>query len=209
MIKFMEEGLGSMLFDEIYKKANKVYGWMSKEDSNVLSRYASKVKNGLIVELGCFQGRSSTVISLSSPTSKVVSVDPLQPEYVYSSGSKKLTKRNSNRFTGNEVREFLTKNMKDIKNWEFYQESSLEVGKGWELPIDMLFIDSRHDYEYVKAESLIWLPYVKSGSYVLYHDYYDDSPDTRGVKKAVDELVDYFSEMKRDPYSYIKICKKK
>ena len=198
-----------MKFEEIYKQANEVYGWMSEADSRVLNRYASKVKNGLIVELGCFQGRSSTVISLSSPTSKVVSVDPLQPEYNYSGGSKMSTEKTGNNFTGEQVKSFLHRNMKNIKNWEHRQESSVEVGKGWDLPIDMLFVDSRHDYKYVKEESKIWVPHVKSGSFVLYHDYYDNDPTVSGVKPAVDEMSDYFSEMTRDPNSYIRICKKK
>ena len=197
-----------MNFEDIYKRADEIYGWMSEEDSRVLNRYASKVKNGLIVELGCFQGRSSTVISLSSPTSKVVSVDPLQEEYYYNGGSKHPERTEDFHFTGDQVRNGLRHNMKNIKNWEHRQESSLEAGRGWELPIDLLFVDSLHHYEYVKEESEIWLPYVKSGSYVLYHDYYDTTFKS-GVKKAVDELDDFFTEMTRDPYSYIRICKKK
>lgn len=55
--------------------------------------------------------------------------------------------------------------------------------------LDFVFIDAKHDEEPVRADMDAWYPKVRSGGYVLGHDYL--SPFHPGVKKAVD---DYFKD---------------
>ena len=55
--------------------------------------------------------------------------------------------------------------------------------------IDFLFIDGAHDRASVEADMDGWLPKVKPGGIVAFHDYNSlpqDKPHTRGVKEAVD-----------------------
>lgn len=51
------------------------------------------------------------------------------------------------------------------------------VAQLWEKPISLLFIDGDHSYEGVQKDHTAWVPKVKKGGTVLYHDY--DHPDTK------------------------------
>jgi hypothetical protein len=70
-------------------------------------------------------------------------------------------------------------------NFTFTRESSLE--KEWDTPIDVLNIDSDHTYETTLEEIKRWVPFVKPGGLVFFHDY--DHPRCPGVRQAIDELV--------------------
>jgi len=66
------------------------------------------------------------------------------------------------------------------ERWNFVQESDVEFGgKGFEAwcaerdkeaQIDVLFIDTSHEYEHTKQELEIWCPYVVSGGIIILHD---------------------------------------
>jgi predicted O-methyltransferase YrrM len=53
---------------------------------------------------------------------------------------------------------------------------------------DFAFIDADHSYEGCKADIESWLPKVKKGGWMFFHDY--GSKNHPGVKKAVDEMFD-------------------
>jgi predicted O-methyltransferase YrrM len=64
------------------------------------------------------------------------------------------------------------------------------VGKKWNVPYDLIFIDGDHRYEYVKKDIELWLPMAKPGAYILFHDYAKKRRKPKaGVKQAVDELL--------------------
>jgi len=52
----------------------------------------------------------------------------------------------------------------------------------WTIPIDLLFLDPHHDYESIKQNALNWIPKVKKGGIVIYHDY-----DHEETKQWIDE----------------------
>ena len=52
------------------------------------------------------------------------------------------------------------------------------------LPVDFLFIDGNHSYEYVKDDFNNWSKYCKKGAYIIFHDYSRHWP---GVVKFIDE----------------------
>ena len=53
------------------------------------------------------------------------------------------------------------------------------------LTFDLVFIDAMHLYEDVKADATRWMPFVRNGGTIAFHDYgHDNFP---GVKHAVDE----------------------
>jgi hypothetical protein len=58
--------------------------------------------------------------------------------------------------------------------------------KEWHKEIDVLNIDSDHTYETTKAEMLKWIPWVKTGGLVFFHDY--EHPRCPGIKQAIEEL---------------------
>src|SRR5208282_3373796 len=47
---------------------------------------------------------------------------------------------------------------------------SAEVAAGWSRPVDLLFIDGDHSYEGCSADLTSWLPYVRCGGWLAFHD---------------------------------------
>lgn len=67
------------------------------------------------------------------------------------------------------------------------QGDSAETGRNWKTKVDMVFVDAGHAYEECKADIEAWLPHVKPGGIMAFHDY--TSPNWPGVVRAVDELM--------------------
>ena len=72
------------------------------------------------------------------------------------------------------------------QNIHFFKGTSEDFIRGWHTKIDVLFIDGSHEYDYVKRDIAALVPFVRSGGWVLFHDYHDQST---GVKPAVDEWL--------------------
>jgi hypothetical protein len=66
---------------------------------------------------------------------------------------------------------------------------SIEASKQYEdESLDFVFIDASHEYEFVKADILTWLPKVKKGGWIGGHDFTPNDPPTNGVDTAVKEI---------------------
>lgn len=63
---------------------------------------------------------------------------------------------------------------------------SLAAAKRRKRPIDLLFIDARHDYQYVKADFTAWEKFVPVGGRIAFHDYGSRFP---GVDRVVREVI--------------------
>ena len=70
-------------------------------------------------------------------------------------------------------------------DFELIKGDSIEIAKTWKRPIDLLFIDGNHTYEGVRDDIASWLPFVRDGGVVIFHDY----GSWAGVTEAVDEAV--------------------
>lgn len=65
--------------------------------------------------------------------------------------------------------------------------SSVEAGHNWTEKLDYCFIDGDHSYKGCKSDIEAWLPHMKKGGIIAFHDYERDVwPD---VKIAVDEAM--------------------
>ncbi len=175
-----------MEFKDIFEDIDRIEGWMGKEDCEALYKAVRNVK-GLIVEIGTYAGRSTKLIALSSPESKVISIDIKEHEDV-------------------------RKNLKGTKILYIVSPSD-ELGKSWGKEIDLIHIDGDHRYEAVKKDIERWVPHLKKGSWVYLHDYvvlgdpiriaaranvadkkmYYDSQ--YGVVRAINELKDKYFDM--------------
>jgi len=80
---------------------------------------------------------------------------------------------------------------------ELIRESSVEASKRIQnASLDFVFIDGDHIYESVKADIFAWAPKVKSGGFIVGHDYNTKNEDyIPNVCRAVDEIFDS-SELK-------------
>lgn len=138
------------------------------EEQNILTEYASSVKTGgVIVEVGT--GEGGTAIELyNSSTSSVCTIDPYSPSD--------------------------TELNLDINGISYIRKSSEEAAKLWSgMPIDLLFIDGRHDFESLTIDILSWTPKLASDGIVIFDDY---EPVERGgianlaVKLCLDALLE-------------------
>jgi predicted O-methyltransferase YrrM len=62
---------------------------------------------------------------------------------------------------------------------------SIDIGKSFSGEIDLLFIDGDHSYDGCRGDVETWLPKVKRGGTVLFHDY----GWAEGVRKVVFDLT--------------------
>lgn len=160
-----------------------IEGWLPKPDAAFLFKAARDLeyKEGVIVEIGAYKGRSTVCICLATK-SYVYSVDPWVDTVAPDGTLHKLN-----------VADYLA-NLSKIKATSRVTPLVMtsELGrKHWDRevhkPIKLLFIDGNHDYEFVKQDYELWSPLVVPGGYIIFHDYSAEWP---GVKKFVDELAD-------------------
>lgn len=97
--------------------------------------------------------------------------------------------------------------------WTFTVMDDLEAAKQWKGgPIDFLFIDTDHKYEQTMKELDVWVPLVRSGGYITFHDVISRKDE---VQKAIDEYVqvhqdtiDSYEVVVRDSYGLGLMIKK-
>ena len=131
---------------------------------------------GLIIEIGCYRGRSTIALGLGSKfggREKIHVIDPLEDL---------------------EVRETFLKNIKlsylsdyIIPNFRKSEDAVAEFNSR----IRLLFIDGSHKYEDVKKDILLWKDNLIEGGIIAMHDYLPENhafhlPD---VNKAVEEDI--------------------
>lgn len=73
---------------------------------------------------------------------------------------------------------------------------SKDVGRHWRWPVDMLYIDGDHSYTACRVDVDVWLPWLKSGGLVAFHDY--GTEHTPGVRKVVHETMHNFQYLGKD-----------
>lgn len=126
----------------------------------------------------------------------------------------------------------LSVDMNDCKNasswpeWNFVQSDDVAFAgqfgdycskKNWQPQIDLLFIDTSHEYEHTKAEIQAWLPFVSEQGLVVFHDTNlkeiykrrDGSwglgwDNQRGVIRAIEE---YFGKKFDESKNFVEVTK--
>ena len=71
--------------------------------------------------------------------------------------------------------------------WTFTQQDDLEFVKKWNKPIDLLFIDTSHQYEHTKEELLQYSRFVVKGGRIFLHD--SSSERYPGVARAISNFL--------------------
>ena len=148
-----------------------IEGWMSLVELLFLYQQAKKMTS--VVEIGCWQGRSTHALA-SACQGTVYALDHWQG----SEGdmSKELIK-------AEDIYPIFLENTKSLSNIKVIKADANESVKQFEdASIDMVFIDGGHLYADVAKDIKAWLP--KTKKLICGHDY---SPEFPGVIGAVDE----------------------
>lgn len=127
-----------------------------------------------IVEIGSYCGASSIV--LAEVAGHLTCVDP----FIGKHGKDKRGIFTFHVFEKNVLNKY-----RNVTLFQMTSKFARESFAGGE--IDFLFIDGDHSYEAVKLDCELWLPLLKSGGYVAFHDYWNVHKP--GVKQAVDEMI--------------------
>ncbi len=163
-------------------KKTPVDGWFSEEEGLFYRSLCKKIKGGRIVEIGVWQGLSSSYISkiceINGNEVYLVdhwagSTDKYHEAYLHD--IKFLSKKH----IMDQVREI-------CPSANLVEAQSSEAVKSFpDQSVDLVFIDASHNYEAVYSDVLMWAKKVKLGGCICGHDY--DS-EHEGVVKAVDSF---------------------
>lgn len=168
----------SVLPDAAYN----IYGFLSPAEMELLYRLAADApKNGCILEIGSFQGKSTVCLGLGAKEAgaAVWAVDPHEDHQV-----------NETTHYGMENHAALLKNLvefgvADVVRVIALESMGLHAVWGIGKPIHLLWIDGCHDYHSV-CDDLIWSVDVLTTGKIVLHDASGHFPD---VNRALDEFL--------------------
>lgn len=197
-----------MSIEVIRKIFESVPGMISKEEGLFLYNLASKCTKGAIVEIGSSAGRSTICLAKGSKSGgnmTVYAVDPHNgggstPDPTWWSADDGTPDPKYYINQGNSLQQFkraLFENRVDDIVVPMVDYSELIYKKGWTRPIELLFIDGEHRYNYVKMDVEMWEKHLVSGGIILMHD-----ASGHGVRRVINELIvpnPRFTDIKESP----------
>jgi len=159
-------------FETVFGQAREIGGWLTEAQARTLWEEARRVPaDGLVVEIGSHQGRSTVVLAAASPA-RVVAIDPFVGGAMFGG----LATREL--FQANLERAGLTGQV------ELRQAKSTQLRPSWTEPIDFLYIDGKHDY-WTLSDDLRWSEFLPDGARICIHDAYSSIGVTLGLLRHV------------------------
>ena len=172
----------------VFERMRAIEGWLEDAEADLLlaavTRAIATVRNGSIVEIGSYCGRSTVVLGAAVMASedpagtRIYAIDPHDGIVgALDRGVQRLAPTRD-RFLQNITNAGLARIVEPITQRSFEVE--------WDQPISFLFVDGLHDYNSVARDFHHFESWIAPGGLVAFHDYADYYP---GVKTFVDELL--------------------
>lgn len=159
-------------FEEVWADVEPITGWLTKLEGKRLWETVNETHaSGLVVEIGAFCGKSTTLLAHSGR--QVITIDPLQ--LGNSIGKKVITVENIDAISDICVR---------FPNVTWRRELSTDA-KIVER-IDMLYIDGLHKHPQPINDFLHFYPNLYGGAFVAWHDYLQEFGVTKSVHEAIE-----------------------
>lgn len=143
-----------------------------------------------ILEIGSYKGRSTRAMADNlMPKGSIVCIDPWDFRPADWMDPVTRTKAELQPLTPSQSIKVFADNL-----WPHYANGKVFAVCGTSAAVrtasnfDLIFIDARHDYEFVRHDIQKWRPKVNPGGILSGHDYSPDSHYWPGVKQAVDEV---------------------
>jgi predicted O-methyltransferase YrrM len=158
-------------FESAWAVAELIPGWLTREQASMLWHAACRLAPGAhIVEIGSHQGRSTVVLGRAAQTvgARVTAIDPFVKGRL---------------FGGSPTRDLFVANLALASvdgAVTLLAEYSTRARRHWSEPIDLLYIDGKHDY-WTVSDDLRWSEFMTPGGEVLVHDCYSSVGVTAGV----------------------------
>lgn len=142
----------------LWEMVDAVPGWLTRAQGDVLRRAVRDAgASPVVVEIGSHHGRSTVVLATARPDAAVTAVDPF------------VTAR---LFAGPSVRASLEATLARFGVTDRVVVRALTSRRArasWSTPVDVLYIDGKHDY-WTVSDDLHWVDHVRPGAPVLVHD---------------------------------------
>jgi polysaccharide pyruvyl transferase WcaK-like protein len=176
-VKRVYDTLIQLPLRQVLKTIDRPDGWFADDQGTFYLRAVQRHPGGVIVELGTHLGRSLSYVldCCREMNMKLYAVDLW---FDYHNGRPGDTDR-WERFNRN------LEKLGGIGYVNVLRMDSVEAAKNFQdETVDLILLDTSHQYEATKAEINAWYPKLKTGGELLFHDY---SPDFPGVVQAVNE----------------------
>lgn len=155
---------------QVWGDTSAVPGMLAEHGGAVLFEAVQHVRPGTVVEIGSYLGRSTVLLALSQraagvPSPRLVAIDPHtgDRQHLADLGIPELPSYDLFRH------HVAAAGVSDIV--EAVVASSGEVGRSWDEPIDLLYVDGWHSFDAVMEDGRLFLPHLRSEGVVIFDDY--------------------------------------
>ena len=161
-------------FDASFAHAERLPGWLTREQAVVLHEAASGVAPGSsVVEIGSHHGRSTVVLARALPAGgRLVAVDPFPSDWRYGGPDTEAALRANLDRAG-------VAHRVDVR-----VATSREVRAGWDGPVAGVYVDGKHDLWSLR-DDLRWADHVPPGGWLLVHDAFSSLGVTLGLMSVL------------------------
>jgi predicted O-methyltransferase YrrM len=162
-------------FEAAWALGGAIPGWLTRDQARLLWDRAVRLPaGGTVLEIGSHQGRSTLVLARAARRAgaRVVAVDPFVDGRLFGGAATR------SRFEDNVARSGVA----DVV--ELRARPSTELRVEWSDPLDLLFVDGKHDY-WTVSDDLRWAEHLPPGGDVLLHDAFSSVGVTAGVLRHV------------------------
>lgn len=164
-------------------KIMSVEGSISADEARLLYTAAQTVRDGCIVEIGSYLGRSTAALALGTRAGfcvPVYAVDPHESFRGILGGDFSFGPSDRTQFMQNMLRAEVTEIVRLVNL------SSEYVTASWPDVVGLLWIDGDHRYKAVKRDLKCWLPHLRPDATIIFHDAINPKI---GPLHAVEELL--------------------
>lgn len=159
--------LHPMGFGEAFAQVADVPGWLTEDQARELYAAARAAgPDARVLEVGSHHGRSTVVLALAGAV--VTAVDPFPEDWRYGAAG------TEQRCRATLARAGVTDRV-DLR-----VATSREVRVTWDEPLDVVYVDGKHDFRSVR-DDLRWAGHVRDGGLVLVHDAWSSLGVTLGL----------------------------
>lgn len=157
------------------RRKPKIEGMIGDLEAALLTRLASEVEEGCIVEVGSYRGMSTTALAKGARV-PVYAIEPHEHFQGVLGGM----------FGPEDRRAFFENTLRAgvVQQVRLVNLSSEVVTPGWQLPVGLLWIDGDHRYEAVRRDFECWEPHLRGK--VAFHD---SIQPTLGPAQLISELL--------------------
>jgi len=140
-------------------------GMIHPDECLLLMRLASKVREGVIVEIGSYRGRSTIALAMGSSRGPAVPVFAIEPHEEFTGVlGRRFGPDDKKAFQRNIAHSTLSRFIHLIS------ATSETAAKSWNSEIGLLWIDGDHRYEAVKKDFELWSPFLHVDGRIAFDD---------------------------------------